>query len=740
MSNWPVHNNPRQERAAKAPYNFVPLPERVVTVDPKSLPDQDRYYSDRHTGWIDCQLTTASPLYVRAALEPDEFERSLDEKAEGELSWREQVGNKPDFFYTDEQRQPVIPGSSLRGMLRRLVEIVGHAKVQPVSRERLVYRAVGDTTSFGLRYRQRVMREDSKRCYTPLMQAGYVEKHKYGWRIRLAQNLGGTTFARIWRESVPADLPEWHGCRNARQIWIEPGPYEYKDVRGGFIRVKYSNVVQASAGPALGLIQGTWVRSGKMLSKRFDMVIFPEDEKAEPIPIPEKLVIAYREQLSQEQISLLGKEGVLRDKQPIFYLIEDGELVFFSHTMMMRLPYQKSPNDFIPSELRSDDEVDLAEATFGYIGLDIEDRARAGRVFFSDATLAQEQGDVYLSKEPVIPQILSSPKPTTFQHYLVQQTPDKQPAGRTKDGKPKYKVVLSHYASPTPSETVIRGHKFYWHKGDVGQNQIAETEEVGPNDTQHTRFKPVRSGVRFAFRIHFENLSNIELGALLWALTLPGPGDYCHKLGMGKPLGMGSVKIESELHLTDRRARYQELFDGDTWELGQKGIDVADEQRQALQAFEQVVLGNEYLNPGGKAQSLAEVPRVQTLLALLSWPGPSPEKTEYITDLKEFTKRKVLPTPLAVVGEDFALSPPAPTGEGRPAPSSGRCTGRVKWFNSQKGYGFIRVDESQEEVFVHYTDIKGERLRMLNENDRVEFSIEKDAKGLKAVDVWVMEG
>ena len=88
-----------------------------------------------------------------------------------------------------------------------------------------------------------------------------------------------------------------------------------------------------------------------------------------------------------------------------------------------------------------------------------------------------------------------------------------------------------------------------------------------------------------------------------------------------------------------------DAFDAENWELGQGNVDVEEKQRQALGAFEHAILDDDVLNPDGKAKSLAEVPRIQTMLALLSWPGPSPEKTTYITDLKEFTKRKVLPTP-----------------------------------------------------------------------------------------------
>ena len=57
--------------------------------------------------------------------------------------------------------------------------------------------------------------------------------------------------------------------------------------------------------------------------------------------------------------------------------------------------------------------------------------------------------------------------------------------------------------------------------------------------------------------------------------------------------------------------------------------------------------------------------------------------------------------------------------------------GKVKWFNSKKGYGFIAA-ESGEYVFVHYSEIQDEGYRSLNEGQEVEFEVEKDAKGFKA--------
>ena len=63
------------------------------------------------------------------------------------------------------------------------------------------------------------------------------------------------------------------------------------------------------------------------------------------------------------------------------------------------------------------------------------------------------------------------------------------------------------------------------------------------------------------------------------------------------------------------------------------------------------------------------------------------------------------------------------------------ATGTVKWFNADKGFGFIAPDDGSEDVFAHFSAIASSGYRSLDENQKVEFGVEQGQKGLQATNI-----
>ena len=61
--------------------------------------------------------------------------------------------------------------------------------------------------------------------------------------------------------------------------------------------------------------------------------------------------------------------------------------------------------------------------------------------------------------------------------------------------------------------------------------------------------------------------------------------------------------------------------------------------------------------------------------------------------------------------------------------------GKVKWFNSKKGYGFITEDETEKDIFLHVSSLEDSKLRVLKENQKIKFEIKEEKDKLQAVNL-----
>lgn len=720
----PTHNDPsRPDRRAKAPYNFVRLPEAVITVP--NPPDQDHYDPDLLTGSITCTLTTASPMYVRAY-------RTLQQYRQAGADGR--PPQPPESAYGEEIEDLIIPGSSLRGMLRTLVEIISFSRLAPVTDKALFFRTLDDTSLGEHAYRPRMTGGDpNKDGYHPLAKAGYLIKKDHEYVLRPAQSISGVQYFKVQQDAagkvftdlnnmaVQKEDETWKPNKEYKwkrsEIWFKPTAPKSHLPNSPTWYAEVSDLALEEPKSDKGYVKGVFIASGWVPARRIPnqtpkpgkhmhwIIAPPLDNDKADIRVGQEDIDLYREQGAgtTQEIENQGLSVFPQNHEsPIacFYISWQDEhgidRLAFGHTAMFRLPYQHSPAGMIKMDTSDAVKYDLAEALFGRVDQPGDSRGSvAGRVFISDAKHIPSNEAALLVNNPIRLKVLSGPKPTAFQHYLTQDHPDD-------------KNKLFHY-DDSPEKTTLRGHKLYWHKPHTALTDIkARDEDVQKFPKQFSAaVKPVNAGQKFRFTIRFENIRLEEMGALLWVLSISENG-YRLKIGMGKPYGMGSVAVliddesmtTNETSLINADARYTNLFTELSWEGGTNNPDDRDATfREAREAFEKLILRNNVINPSHKYQSLEQIPRIQDLLALLSWDGLPQDwsvKTSYMT-LDEFTgkrgtgydKRPVLPGPSAVKRGEPARRQTPPqnsfnsSGRSRSSTSEGHANGQSRANNSR---------------------------------------------------------
>ncbi|MCA9957423.1 MAG: TIGR03986 family CRISPR-associated RAMP protein, partial [Anaerolineales bacterium] len=725
-----------------APYNFIPLPEKMVEAQPPL--DHDHYYPEPMavTGWIECELETCSPIYIRGMLTEAQF---ADFGQAGPDKLTDEQKTKMAAFFGIEENVPLLPGSSLRGMIRQIMEIVGHGRMRYVSpTPTFTFRAVAAQADDPLR--------DPYQGVTGRLAAnvlaGFLQRRGDEWWIQPAKlpssiKINGTplaeqgAFLKIKERNIPAkSVPGLYRLNSPDyKPLYHPVSFDMEDKRGQ--RGRYTAVTRIGSRQEGYGHQGVLVCSGNMMetgsktNRKNHALILLQDEKAKEIKIDQQAVEDYRNGLTpfqNDELTAWGGQGwgCLKDGAPVFYVPEGNSVRYFGHSPNFRIPARlnvsgetraANPRDFVPDYLRRNSNPDLVEAIFGWVedkndpGIGLKEQ-RAGRVFFTDARCVSGQENVWYKDEPIVPHVLASPKATTFQHYLVQD-------GRAGQNghHPDDKKALAHYGT-SPNETHIRGYKLYWHKGQKPDIEASATEQTHPK--QLTKIKPVRDGVKFQFKVHFENLRPEELGLLWWALALPGEEgkQYRHKLGMGKPLGMGGVAITPKLFVTDREARYQTLFGGELWEEAARAIDA----QPYVEAMNRYLLQEQGL--GARQKNITELERIQALLAMLEWREGTTEwqaKTRYMEierptgrlgrdgkpeTFNEYKERPVLPDPFWVIGQKVTAMPPKqqppkqtkPQNQTKPAPT--QQSKRTAPEIGERVLGKVHFIESNGDVYL----------------------------------------
>ncbi len=511
-------------KTLRAPFNFVPLNDKVYFPDWAEQVSQDVPFSDGVSGTLELTIKAETPIFIKNG--------AAQEKEENKNN------NHYEFSHTADGRY-FIPATSIKGAIRSVLEIISFGKLTQVENQSFGIRALAgpDYTFY-----KKVLSSDNIYCGWLRREGNTYYIDNCGKPYRISADEIASKVGKHFKDFIEGklyDLKEDEN-RTAQKKYNLLSDFDFDKYKFSIDKdhqkanpkdnrkfVKFGNDFPGTivfTGQSSRRKLETDKKTGKLKwTGKFYEFVFPHKIERKDIAVS-KYVIKEFETIHKNSTDFkdFRKKDLDSGKAiPIFFTFDDNKknITSIGLSYMYKYPAFNTVFDGIDDDLLDSEQHDFSECLFGYAD---KDDSMKGRIQFGHAFL--ETHPCFCEEKAIA---LSSPHPSYFPLYL----------GNGKSWN---------------SETVVlAGRKRYPIRNRIESNSGSKGMIF--------HIKPLDKGSIFKGKVKFHNLRPEELGGILNAINFWNDNHYYHNLGQGKPLGYGKVRINAVISkLTSISSKYSE--------------------------------------------------------------------------------------------------------------------------------------------------------------------------------------
>lgn len=543
----------------KAPFNFVPLNEKVILPEWAAEVSQDMPFEDGIDGELEISIEAKSPLFVRNG-----YTREQGVKKDSEYK-----------KFSHHNGQHFIPATSVKGMIRNVLEIISFGKMDRISNDRYAMRDLNNRKD----YLEKMTGEETYCGWLNIKNENEIEITDCGIPGRLSHNeidvISNKGFSEKFgngpkridftKESNRTAKFKYNAFGTNNLSFHFVSDTDKMDRRSGVDKRDFYKKTKDHEGK-LGTLVFTGQPSARKKSfdprkrketwrgKFYEFIFFePEARKVEKLSTSSEIWKDFLF-IHKESDDWKYLKQTFKGRIPVFFKRdEQNKIESIGISYLYKLPYTNRIKDCLPAQHKAD-KPDFAALLLGDSTSGLKGRVQFGHAFLtSEVTYKSE-----------LAPLMGSPKPSYYPIYLTQ-----------KGENGLLKEPYTTYMSPN---ALLKGRKrFPVQKSSFTNFQVDTTQKDNTNP-----FIPLAEGSVFTQKIRFHNLKPLEVGGLIQALTIFGKTDTFHTIGFAKPYGYGKVKISilnfsaSQKSNTDMETCVK-LYDQYINEQIQDGNNITDE-------------------------------------------------------------------------------------------------------------------------------------------------------------------